>query len=118
MNENSGCQNNEQMNRCIEGLRHMPSFERHRLVQGMMCLIIYYEDDLLDRFVLDFPLEPDNGQWYDQDPYLWLVINGLQYGNPSLQRQIAAYLAEELGENGTVSISHSPQCPGSMRNWA
>ena len=112
MNDSSGCDRNNQLNRCIDGLRHMPPFERYRLVQGMMCLIVYYEDDLLDRFVLDFPLEPDNGQWYDQDPYLWLVINGLQYGNPPLQRQVAAYLAEELGETAQRSYPASAGAEG------
>lgn len=96
--------NDDKLSRCIEGLRYVPSFERYRLVQGMMCLIKEYQDDLLDRFVLDFPLEPNRCQWYDSDPYLWLVINGVQYGTPQLQHQVTAYLAEELEEQATVYL--------------
>lgn len=90
----------DRLSRYIEGLRYVPPFERLRLVQGMMCLIMEYQDDLLDRFVLDFPLEVDNGQWYDGDPYLWLVINGLQYGNPQLHNQVRAYLSEKMDAEG------------------
>ena len=99
--------NNGKLSRCIEGLRHVPTFERYRLVQGMMCLIKEYQDDLLDRFVLDFPLEPNRCQWYDGDPYLWLVINGVQFGNPLLQHEVAAYLAAELEEQVTAYLALS-----------
>ncbi len=92
----------DRLSRYIEGLRFIPSFERFRLVQGMMWLITEYQDDLLDRFVLDFPMEINNGHWYDRDPYLWLVINGLQYGNPQLHHQVTAYLSEKLDDNGAI----------------
>lgn len=101
--------NDDTLSSYIDGLRHIPAFERYRLIQGMMCLIREYQDDLLDRFVLDFPLEPEpnRSQWYDKDPYLWLVINGVQYANRTLQRQVAAYLEAELDEK-TLSFLRLP----------
>jgi len=86
----------------LEGLRYIPSFKRLRLVQDMMWLITEYQEDLIDRFVLDFPLEVKNSQWYDGDPYLWLVINGLQYCNLQLHHQIAAYLSKKLADEGPI----------------
>lgn len=103
MNERRWYDYNDNLSRCIEGLRSIPLFEQYRLVQGMMCLITEYQDDLLDRFVLNFPLEIENTQWYDHDPYLWLIINGLQYGNPQLHHQVAAYLSAKLKKNDNSS---------------
>lgn len=102
MNDRRWYEYDDRLNRYIEGLRDIPHFERYRLVQGMMCLITEYQDDLLDRFVLDFPLEIDNGQWYDRDPDLWLVINGLQYGDQQLHHQIAAYLSAKMDKEDTA----------------
>jgi hypothetical protein len=35
-------------------------------------------------------------RWYDKDPYLWITLNGLSFGNKKLWDSVAALIELEL----------------------
>ena len=90
------CVSKAELATCIEFLQKTPPYERDRLVYGMMRLIHRYGPDLLDTFVMEFPLDVHKSKWYDHDPNLWLAINGLLYGGEKLQKIIILYLEREM----------------------
>jgi hypothetical protein len=83
----------------IDGMKDMAANQRDQLVRGIMKIIRKHNPDLLERFVLDFPLELSRQRWYDQDPYLWLTINGLQHAEIDLLETVTLYLEEEYTKN-------------------
>lgn len=91
----------------IDKLKNLPFYRKNRIVQGIMCLMKQHEPDLLEKFVLDFPLEVNRPRWYDDDPYQWLIINGLRYGSKKLHRLVFYYLEREMGaEKGRIGSLH------------
>ncbi len=85
----------EKLGRHIDAMKDMESKRRDTLLQGIMAIIRRHSPDLLENFILEFPLDNSRQRWYDRDPYLWLTINGLQHGRPDLLETIALYMAEE-----------------------
>ncbi|MEW6428726.1 MAG: hypothetical protein AB1568_11905 [Thermodesulfobacteriota bacterium] len=83
--------------RCLDGLKDTNRWDRDRLIRGIMELIREHSPDLLDRFVLEFPLDISRKRWYDKDPYMWLLMNGLRYADAPLRDRITAYLLAEYG---------------------
>jgi hypothetical protein len=89
----------EILGRHIDSLKGMKSSLRDYLVRGIQGIIQKHSPTLLDESVLDFPLDLARQRWYDQDPYLWLTINGLQQAEPDLLETVALYLEEVQGGN-------------------
>ncbi|MFW8601080.1 hypothetical protein ACOHYD_06320 [Desulfobacterota bacterium M19] len=85
----------EKLGRHIDAMKDMDSNRRDALLQGIMAIIRRHSPDLLEKFILEFPLDNSRQRWYDSDPYLWLTINGLQHGRPDLLETVALYMAEE-----------------------
>ncbi len=85
----------EKLGRHIEAMKDMESKRRDTLLQGIMAIIRRHSPDLLEKFILEFPLDNSRQRWYDGDPYLWLTINGLQHGRPDLLETVALYMEEE-----------------------
>ena len=61
----------------------------------MKDIIIDYDYELLNRYVIEFPMTY-NRRWYDKDPFSWLIINGLKYANKELLNKIITYLKKVL----------------------
>jgi hypothetical protein len=80
---------------CLEGLRFIPRKSRDKIIGGVMAFIKEDQPDLLDKFVLDFPLDIQRRRWYDKDPYLWLVFNGLRYADKSILMKVMRYLSRQ-----------------------
>ena len=68
---------------------------RDYLLSGVMGIIRSHDRQLLDKFVSEFPLDFNRRRWYDQDPYLWLIVNGLSYAGQDLLDAVADYLENE-----------------------
>lgn len=79
----------------IDRLKFTKRSHRDQLVQGVMKIIKKDTPSLLDRFVMDFPLDILRRRWYDKDPYLWLIINGLKYADKDLLDKVTEFLEEE-----------------------
>ena len=85
----------KRLTECLEMLRLIPGKYRNMIISRVMVLIKEDQPDLLDKFVLDFPLDIQRRRWYDKDPYLWLIFNGLRYAEKPLITRVTRYLSKE-----------------------
>lgn len=83
------------LSRNIDLMKDMNVDQRDHLLLGIMKIIKQRNPSLLDDFVADFPMEIHRKRWYDKDPYLWLIINGLQYGSADLISEIESFLSTQ-----------------------
>ncbi|MBN1130471.1 MAG: hypothetical protein JXA71_15870 [Chitinispirillaceae bacterium] len=77
----------------LETLKTAPVSTRDRIVAGVLEIISADAPELLEKYLLDFPLDQKKRRWYDQDAYLWLMVNGLEYSRLSLLKKVTAYMA-------------------------
>ncbi len=91
----------------LERLNGIPGDQRDCLISGVMTIIKQNAPNLLERYVLDFPLDIQRRRWYDNDPYLWLLFNGLQYADKPLLTEVTQYLQ---GEMTTTTASVKVSC--------
>ncbi len=83
----------ERFSQQLDLLKDCDEEKRDDIVQGM--ILIIRENDassILEDFILEFPLDFYRKRWYDQDPYLWLVINGLKHASKELIDIITDYM--------------------------
>jgi hypothetical protein len=80
----------------LEQLKELPRNHRDRIVNHVIALINDNAPILLEKYLLDFPLERERRRWYDKDPYLWLMVNGLQYASPDLLRKTTKYMVQTV----------------------
>ncbi len=83
----------------LEGLKELEKKPRERIVRDLTELIRSYEPEVLEEFILEFPLDMYRRRWYDKDPLLWLIFNGLQLATDSLLDRIVEYF-----ENQSVTV--------------
>ena len=67
---------------------------RDELVKGIMVIIKRESPDFLTDLVLQFPLDLFRRRWYDEDPYLWLVFNGLEHADNAVVKKVIDYFEE------------------------
>jgi hypothetical protein len=79
----------------IEKLKNVDKSERDAIVLEMKDMIMDYDDNLIAKNVLDYPL-PFRRRWYDRDPFYWMVINALKYADDNLLTVILDYLKKHL----------------------
>ena len=84
-----------ELKQLLEVLKGSQLPDRERIIGGMKELIMDHDPELMDRWVMEFPLTTKR-RWYDQNPYSWLVINSLKYADRKLVRGVVLYLQEEL----------------------
>lgn len=78
---------------CLKPMKKKP---RDRLCTGIIDLIKENQGLLIDDYVMEFPLEIQQRRWYDKDPYLWLIFNGLSQANEDLLKKVKSYLKDNL----------------------
>jgi len=98
----------------LEGLRCIEGSELDAIISAVMKAIKLITPNLLESYVLDFPLDIKRRRWYDRDPYLWLIFNGLRYANKKLLTAITILLEDSLarGNGGT-----HPPCIGGRKRY-
>lgn len=74
----------------------MEEKSRDKLCTGIISLIKKYQASIMDDDVMAFPLEFPNRRWYDKDPYLWLIFNGLSQANNRLIKTVTDYLEKNV----------------------
>jgi hypothetical protein len=77
----------------LETLKTAAVKSRDQTVAGVLDIIAADAPDLLEKYLLDFPLDQKKRRWYDQDPYLWLMVNGLEHANAKLLDKVTAFIA-------------------------
>jgi hypothetical protein len=79
----------------LEKLKITNNTKQEKIISDIKNLIMSYDSELMDRWVLEFPLTTKR-RWYDKNPYSWLVINSLKYAEKKLLRRVMSYLKKEL----------------------
>ncbi len=77
-------------------LQHVDRPLREKIVRDLMDLVKEYDGVLLDRFAEEYPLEIRKQRWYDQNPYLWILFNGLRYASDELVDIVIEYFERIL----------------------
>ncbi len=80
----------------LEGLKGMRKYKRDKISTEIIDLIKTHDDTLIDNFVMEFPLEIYQRRWYDKDPYLWLIFNGLSKADKVLLKKVTACLKNHM----------------------
>jgi len=75
----------------LESLKREKAKQREKTAAAVLAIINDNAPDLLEKYLLEFPLDQKRRRWYDRDPYLWLMVNGLQHAKPKLLKQVSAY---------------------------
>lgn len=83
---------NKELAAALEKLKLLEGDEQDRIVVHVIGLIHDHAHGLLEKYILDFPLDMKRRRWYDKDPYLWLMVNGLKYASPQLVMKAVTYI--------------------------
>lgn len=78
----------------LDLLKGMAKKKRDPIILSILAIVKKYGSSFIDNAVVEFPLEPNQRRWYDADPYLWIIFNGLQRADIKLLDEIAIYLEE------------------------
>jgi hypothetical protein len=79
----------------LESLKTAKAGDRNRIVAGVLDIITADAPMLLEKYLLDFPLDQKRRRWYDRDPYLWLMVNGLEHARVKLLRKVTVFMSEK-----------------------
>lgn len=81
----------------LDSFKTMPSNKRDILIKGIMKIV---KDNnagfIMEDFIMEFPLDISRKRWYDKDPYLWIIFNGLKYADKKLLDIVTEYLIENV----------------------
>ncbi len=80
----------------LESLQKVDRPLREKIVRDLMELVKEYDGVLLDRFAEEYPLEMRKQRWYDQNPYLWILFNGLRYASDEVIDLVIEYFERIL----------------------
>lgn len=80
----------------LNSFQHMNKKLRDELTTGIIEIVRENNSTLIDDHVLEFPLDLPQRRWYDKDPYLWLIFNGLRMADDTLLHSIKKYLKKKL----------------------
>ena len=82
---------------CLERFKGMPHASRDRLIAGVFDILRQTNPDILEKQFIKFPLEILRRRWYDKDPYLWLLFNGLKFVDTEVLEMVTSYLELKAG---------------------
>jgi hypothetical protein len=98
----------------LENLQTLNEIKRDAIISGVMEIIKLHSPNLLERYVLDFPLDIKRRRWYDRDPYLWLLFNGLQYADGKLLTKVTNFLDKNKTQQRAASKKKVPAPSGAI----
>ncbi len=87
---------NRKLRYYLESLQKVDRPLREKIVRDLMELVKEYDGVLLDRFAEEYPLEMRKQRWYDQNPYLWILFNGLRYASDEVIELVIEYFERIL----------------------
>jgi|WetSurMetagenome_2_1015567.scaffolds.fasta_scaffold495650_1 hypothetical protein len=103
----------------LEWLKELPNGPRNRIVKQVIDLLNGGAPGLLEKYLLEFPLDQERRRWYDRDPFLWLMVNGLRYANPDLLHDATMLMERAVHERaGGQGEPHRRQAESKGRNTA
>lgn len=84
-----------ELSTCFDILKQKKPFIRSKIAQELLHYLQTKNPGIIENNVLKFPLDILTRRWYDQSPYLWLLVNGLKYATQE-QINITTDLFKEL----------------------
>ena len=86
----------------FELLRETHGSKRERYVNKCLELITKQAPDAIEKHHLEFPLEGDRRRWYDVDPYLWIMVNSLEFASHEVRTSVAHILIDALTKDNVL----------------
>ena len=68
-----------ELSTCFDMLKQKKPLIRSKIAQELLNFVQTKNPGVIEKNVLNFPLDVLTRRWYDQSPYLWLLVNGLKY---------------------------------------
>ena len=87
---------NRKLKYYLESLQRVERPLREKIVKEIMAVVKEHDGALLDRFAEEYPLEIRKQRWYDQNPYLWILYNGLRYASDEVIECVIDYFESVL----------------------
>jgi hypothetical protein len=80
------------LSRGLESLRTADPRLRRAVVGEALAALQLLAGNVLERHVDGFPLDLHRRRWYDDEPELWMLVNGLQHVGTTCQDTVADIL--------------------------
>lgn len=87
---------NNKLHNYLESLKDVEPALCEKVVKDLMELVRLYDPALLDRFSAEYPLALKKQRWYDQNPYCWILFNGLKHASPEVLACVIDYFERVL----------------------
>ena len=88
----------KRLSELLDMFKTMSKKKRDNLVNGLMDIIRENQISLIEDHVMEFPLNIFQRRWYDKDPYLWLIFNGLSKADDELLEKVKIYLEQSVSD--------------------
>lgn len=80
----------------LEALKNLESSKRERIAKRVLRIVYGKDRDVIDDYVLSFSSSVGKKRWYDSNPFLWLIVNGLKGANPEVLSNTARLLKDKM----------------------
>ena len=88
--------NNKELSRVLNDIKSLETDLRIQVVQGVLNLVNNANPNLIENFIANYRFDIFKNRWYDEDPYLWLIYNGLYYGDEKLKNDVIEFLKQKI----------------------
>ncbi|MBN1306391.1 MAG: hypothetical protein JXA18_00640 [Chitinispirillaceae bacterium] len=81
----------------LEALKILPKRQLNELLKDLIAFARLLHPTLFEDHLFEYPLDLKRRRWYDDDPYLWLVVNGLRFTDDEIIRKVVAFFDKQIG---------------------
>ena len=96
----------------LEALKILPKRQLNELLKDLIAFARLLHPTLFEDHLFEYPLDLKRRRWYDDDPYLWLVVNGLRFTDDSIIRKVVAFFDKQLGLQPMRSSNKAKKAAG------
>jgi hypothetical protein len=96
MKKNRWYDQHEELAAHFETLKTIPKRQLNGLLKDLITLGRLLHPNLFEEHIFEYPLDPKKRRWYDDDPYLWIVINGLRYAEDEVINKVVAFFDKQI----------------------
>ncbi len=87
----------EDLAKHLEALKTLPKKRLNEILKDLITFARLLHPTLFEEHLLEYPLDMKRRRWYDDDPYLWIVVNGLRFADDEIIKKIVAFFDKQLG---------------------
>ncbi len=100
MKKNRWYDKHEALANHLESLKTMPKRRLNEMLKDLIALARLLHPTLFEEHLLEYPLDMKKRRWYDDDPYLWILVNGLRFAEDEVIRKVVAFFDKQTGGTG------------------